>query len=120
MRREGLRRISPNYRPRHGNPFSAEAGGRGAKNDVRPNATAAGRKISYLAFGKRGACCWVLFFNAAIRIELREIGPKVIHLLFVLDPGKDHLGARNHALRVLNVSFESSLVPNNSRILVRL
>jgi hypothetical protein len=30
---------------RHGNPFSAEAGGRGAKNDVGPNATAAGRKI---------------------------------------------------------------------------
>ena len=60
-----------------------------------------------------------LFLYAAVRIELRNIGPKVIHLLFVLNAGKDHFGAWNYPLGVLDVFFESSLIPNNSRILVR-
>src|SRR5262249_25282729 len=59
-----------------------------------------------------------LFLRAAVRSKLRKIGPKVIHLLLVLNAGEDHFCAWNHPLWVLDVFFESSLIPNNSRILI--
>ena len=34
-----------------------------------------------------------LFLHAAVRTKLRKIGPKVIHLLFVLNAGEDHFCA---------------------------
>ena len=60
----------------------------------------------------------VLFFYAAVRSKLRKIDPKVIHLLLILDAGENHFGTWNHPLWVLDIVLESSLIPNNPRILI--
>ena len=59
-----------------------------------------------------------LFFYAAVRSKLRKIGPKVIYLLLVLNAGENHFGTWNHPLWVLDIFLESSLIPNNPRILI--
>src|SRR6266576_3478928 len=64
-------------------------------------------------------CVLFSFFNAAIHIELRDIGPKVFYLLFILDAWEDHFSARYYSLRVRDVFFECGLIPNHPRILVR-
>src|SRR5579871_5770080 len=55
---------------------------------------------------------------AAVRLELADIGPEVVDLLVILDTGEEHLGARDHAARVLDVFLELGLVPGDARILV--
>jgi hypothetical protein len=59
-----------------------------------------------------------LFLHATVRRKLRKIGPKVIHLLLVLNAREDHFCAWNHPLWVLDVFSESRLIPNNSRIVI--
>src|SRR6202035_3699593 len=58
------------------------------------------------------------FFHVAFRIELFEIGPKVIDLLIVLDAGENHFGARNLGFGVFDVFLETGLVPDDAGILV--
>src|SRR5580704_15384121 len=60
----------------------------------------------------------LLFLDAAVGIELADIGPQVVDLLLVLDAGKDHLGAGHLGPRVLDVVLEFRLVPDDAGILV--
>ena len=57
--------------------------------------------------GQKGGGCfsffaaeiWIrLLLNVALRIELLEVCPQVFCLLFVLDAGEYHFGARNSSL----------------------
>ena len=59
-----------------------------------------------------------LLFDIAVGIELFEVGPQVADLLFVLDAGEDHFGARDFGLGILDVFFEGRLIPDDARILV--
>ena len=61
----------------------------------------------------------LLCLSGPVRVELRDVGPQVVDLLFVLDAGEDHFGARNHALRILDVFLEYFSAPDNSRLLIR-
>src|SRR5580704_8344958 len=60
----------------------------------------------------------LLFLDAAVGIELADIGPQVVDLLLVLDAGEDHLGAGHLGPRVLDVVLELRLVPDDAGILV--
>src|SRR3974390_1193823 len=59
-----------------------------------------------------------LALDLAVLVELRNEGPEIVDLFLVLDPRKDHLGARNLRLRVLDVFLELGLVPGDAGILV--
>src|SRR5579862_2865870 len=60
----------------------------------------------------------LLFLDAAVGVELADIGPQVVDLLLVLDAGEDHLGAGHLGARVLDVVLELRLVPDDAGILV--
>lgn len=55
-----------------------------------------------------------LILLAAVGLELRDVGPQVVDLLVVLDAGEDHLGARDHGLRIVDVFLEVRLVPDDA------
>ena len=57
-------------------------------------------------------------FLLPIGIELLEKCDKIVGLLFVLQAGIDHLGARDFRLRVLDVFAEGGLIPSDPGILV--
>src|ERR1700692_4925274 len=54
----------------------------------------------------------LLFLDAAVGVELADIGPQIADLLLVFDAGKDHLGAGHLGARVLDVLLELRLVPD--------
>ena len=58
-----------------------------------------------------------LLFNIAVGIELFEVGPQVVDLLFVLDAGEDHFSTRDFGLGI-DVFLEGRLIPDDARILV--
>src|ERR1700684_4227553 len=64
-----------------------------------------------------GPLAWLLL-DAAIGVELADIGPQIVDLLLVLDAGKDHLGAGHLGAGVLDVVLEFRLVPDDAGILV--
>src|SRR5687767_13680748 len=51
-------------------------------------------------------------------VVLLEEGDEVVDALLVLQPGIDHLGARDLGLRVLDVLAEGGLVPGDAGVLV--
>jgi hypothetical protein len=50
-----------------------------------------------------------LLFDIAVGIELFEVGPQVADLLFVLDAGEDHFGARDFGLGIFCEGLELRL-----------
>src|SRR5580704_8182421 len=60
----------------------------------------------------------LLLLDAAVGVELADIGPQVVDLLLVLDAGEDHLGAGHLGAGVLDVVLEFRLVPDDAGILV--
>src|SRR5215813_1574110 len=59
-------------------------------------------------------------FGLAVWRVLLEVSPKIADLLFVLDAGKHHLGARDFCARVADIFLERRLVPGEAGILVGL
>jgi hypothetical protein len=118
-RDNAYRTMSPN--------IATNAMGRNS-NQVIADAHAAAHSYSrFSASGKQcrndpltrdGLMSMSLFLRAAVRSKLRKIGPKVVHLLLVLNAREDHFCAWNLALWVLDVFLERGLIPNNSRILI--
>src|SRR5271154_2951439 len=60
----------------------------------------------------------LLLLDAAVGVELADIGPQIGDLLLVLDAGEDHLGAGHLGPRILDVVLEFRLVPDDAGILV--
>src|SRR4051812_5170071 len=60
----------------------------------------------------------LLGLDLAVLVELRDVGPEIVDLVFALDAGERHLGAGNLGLRVLDVFLELGLVPGDAGILV--
>src|SRR6185312_7627662 len=54
----------------------------------------------------------------AVLVILRDERPEIVDLFVVLDAGKNHLGAGNFRLRVLDVFLEQGLIPGDAGILV--
>jgi hypothetical protein len=85
-----------------------------------------GIDLTIFAYGTRGVasfepdqgCRNALFLDVALGIELLEVGSQVLDFLFVLDTGKDHLGAGNLGRGVLDVFGEGLFVPDDAGILV--
>jgi hypothetical protein len=47
-----------------------------------------------------------LFLNVALGVKLFEVGPQVVNLIVVLDPGERHFSARNFSPWILDVFLE--------------
>jgi hypothetical protein len=61
-----------------------------------------------LSVSSRSANCDAkLLLYIALGIELLQICPQILCLLFVLDTGKYHFGARDFCLRILDIFLES-------------
>src|SRR5580704_18837405 len=60
----------------------------------------------------------LLLLDAAVGVELADIGPQIGDLLLVLDAGEDHLSAGYLGPRVLDVVLEFRLAPDDAGILV--
>ena len=56
--------------------------------------------------------------NFSVGPELLQIGDHVLGLLVLGQAGEQHLGARDHRLRVLQILRERRLVPDEVRVLV--
>jgi hypothetical protein len=56
-----------------------------------------------------------LFFDVAVDVELLEVGPQVVDLLFVLDPGEGFFGAWDFGPGILDVFLEGCLIPDDAR-----
>src|SRR6185437_3754709 len=59
---------------------------------------------------------WLLLLP--VRVELADIGPQVGDLLGVLDAGENHLRARDHRARIVDVLLERILAPDDAGLLV--
>src|ERR1700686_3581812 len=60
----------------------------------------------------------LFLLDAAVGVELADIGPQIADLLLVFDASEDHLGAGHLGPRVLDVVLEFRLVPDDAGILV--
>ena len=56
----------------------------------------------------------------SLGIELLKVCPQVFGLFFVLDAGEHLFGPGNLCLRIFDVSFKSFLIPDESRVFVRI
>jgi hypothetical protein len=55
-----------------------------------------------------------------LRIELLKVCPEVFGLFFVLDAGEYLFGPGNLCLWIFNVSFKRFLIPDETRVFVRI
>jgi hypothetical protein len=58
------------------------------------------------------------FFTIALGIELLEVSPNILGLLFILDSGKYHFGAWNSRSRIFDVFLKRLFVPCDAGILI--
>jgi hypothetical protein len=70
------------------------------------------------AAGYEPSCAAAALLGFTIRTKLADKGPKIVYFRFVLDPGKDHLGARDFGAWIFDIFLESRFVPRDSGILV--
>src|ERR1700761_4115768 len=56
--------------------------------------------------------------DLTVLVVLRHERPEIVDLLFVLDAGEGHLGARNLGFGILDVLLELGLVPGDAGVLV--
>ena len=55
-----------------------------------------------------------LLFDVAVSIELADIGPEVVDLLFIFHAGEDHFGAGDFGPGIFYVVLETCLIPNDA------
>ena len=63
-------------------------------------------------------CDAKLLLYIALGIELLEVSPNILGLLFILDSGKYHFGAWNSRSRIFDVFLKRLFVPCDARILI--
>ena len=74
-----------------------------------------------LSLDARIACCAAeLPVELALGIELLKVCPQVFGLFFVLDTGEHLFGPRNLCFWIFDIFFKSLLIPDDSRIFVRI